>query len=86
MSIFSLITQPIFDFLFNLFPDLANFFSYITQFITMSITYLGCCCGLLLISNTMFITLFDYFIIKYSIYLGLKAYKLFMNIYNKFKI
>lgn len=86
MMIFNAITTPLFSFIFALFPDLANFFSYISQYITMSITYIGAASGLLLITNTMFISLFDYFVIKYSIYLGLKAYKLFINIYNKFKI
>ena len=86
MMLFSTITTPIFNFIFQLFPNLSDFFTNINSFLSMSITYVGACSGLLLITPTMFTALFDYFVIKYSIFLGLKAYKLFINVYNKFKV
>lgn len=86
MYIFSSITSVLFGVIFSLFPSLADYFNYITQFITQALTYVSACSNLLLISNSMFVAIFDYFIIKYSIYLAIKGYKLFINVYNKFKV
>lgn len=86
MMLFTAITTPIFNIIFSLFPDLSTYFQYINNFITTSITYIGASASLLFITTTMFTAIFDYFIIKYTIYLSLKAYKLFVNVYNKFKV
>lgn len=86
MYIFSSITSVLFGVIFALFPSLSDYFTYITQFITQALTYVSACSSLLLITNSMFVAIFDYFIIKYTIYLAIMAYKLFINVYNKFKV
>lgn len=86
MMLFTTITTPIFNVIFALFPNLSTYFTYINNFLSLSFTYIGASAGLFLVTTTMFIAIFDYFIIKYSIYLSLKAYKLFVNVYNKFKV
>lgn len=52
----------------------------------MSLTYVRSILSLLLINDTMIITLFDYFVVMYTIYLTVLVVKFAINIYNKFKL
>lgn len=52
----------------------------------MALTYVRSILSLLLISDNMIVTLFDYFIVLYTIYLTIIVVKFAINIYNKFKI
>ncbi len=85
-KLFDLLLSPILSVVFALFPSLANYFTYITNFLNMCFTYVRSILSLLLINDTMITSLFDYFIILYSIHLTIIAIKFAINIYNKFKL
>lgn len=85
-KLFDLLLSPILGVIFTLFPSLANYFTYITNFLNMCFTYVRSILSLLLISDTMISALFDYFIILYSIHLTIIAIKFAITIYNKFKL
>lgn len=92
-GIFYLITK-LFDFLLSpiilaitsLFPSLSDMFTHISTFLSYCFTYIRSILALLLINDTMITTLFDYFIILYSIYLVVITVRFAINIYNKFKL
>lgn len=86
MMLFNLIFSPIISIITSLFPSLSNLFTYLSNFIVISLTYVRSILSLLLINDTMIITLFDYFIILYTIYLTVLIVKFSINIYNKFKL
>lgn len=86
MMMFNLLFSPLISFITSLFPALGNLFTYLSNFIVMSLTYVRSVLSLLLINDTMIITLFDYFIILYTIYLTILVVKFAINIYNKFKL
>lgn len=86
MMMFNLFFSPLISVITNLFPALGNLFTYLSNFIVMSLTYVRSILSLLLINDTMIITLFDYFIILYTIYLTVLVVKFAINIYNKFKL
>ena len=60
-------------------------FTYLSNFITISLTYVRSILSLLLINDSMIVTLFDYFVILYTIYLTVLVVKFAINIYNKIK-
>lgn len=92
-GIFFLVTK-LFDFLLSpiiliitaLFPNLSDMFTYLSTFLGYCFTYVRSILSLLLINDTMITTLFDYFIILYSIYLTVLGVRFGINIYNKFKL
>lgn len=86
LMMFNLIFSPIISIITSLFPTLANLFTYLSNFLTISLTYVRSILSLLLINDTMIITLFDYFVILYTIYLTVLTVKFAINIYNKFKL
>jgi len=85
-KLFDLIFSPILSLVFALFPSLSSYFSHITSFLNMALTYVRSILSLLLINDTMISALFDYFIILYSIYLIVIVVRFAINIYNKLKI
>lgn len=86
MLMFNLIFTPIISLITALFPSLGSMFSYLSNFIVMSLTYVRSILSLLLINDTMIVTLFDYFIILYTIYITVIIVKFAITIYNKFKL
>ena len=86
MMLFNLIFSPIINIITSLFPSLGNLFTYLSNFIVISLTYVRSVLSLLLITDNMIITLFDYFVILYTIYLTVLVVKFAINIYNKFKL
>ena len=52
----------------------------------MSLTYVRSILSLLLINDSMIITLFDYFVTLYTIYITILVVKFAITIYNKFKL
>lgn len=92
-GIFFLITK-LFDFLLSpiilvitgLFPNLSDLFTHLSTFLGYCFTYVRSILSLLLINDTMITTLFDYFIILYTIYLTVLSVRFAINIYNKFKL
>lgn len=86
MMMFNLIFSPVINTITALFPALGNLFTYLSNFIVMALTYVRSILSLLLISDNMIVTLFDYFIVLYTIYLTVIVVKFAINIYNKFKL
>lgn len=86
MMLFNLIFSPLISAITSMFPALGNLFTYLSNFIVISLTYVRSILSLLLINDTMIITLFDYFIILYTIYITVLIVKFAINIYNKFKL
>lgn len=85
-KLFDLLFSPILSAIFALFPSLSNYFSYITNFLNMCFTYVRSILSLLLINDTMITSLFNYFIILYSIYLVVLSIRFAINVYNKLKL
>lgn len=86
MLMFNLIFSPVISLITALFPALGNLFTYLSNFIIMALTYVRSILSLLLISDNMIVTLFDYFIVLYTIYLTVIVVKFSITIYNKFKL
>lgn len=85
-TLYNIILAPILSGLIALFPDTANFFTYVTNFIiNRAMTYVVVCRELILFPRTLMIIVLDYFIIKYTIHLILITVRFAINIYNKFK-
>lgn len=85
-QLFNLLTAPIIATITVLFPSLSSFFNSISVFLGYAFTYIRSILNLLLIPDPLIIALFDYFVILYSIFIGIQAYKFAINIYNKLKI
>lgn len=86
MMMFNLIFTPLLNLISSIFPALGNLFTYLSNFIIMSLTYVRTVLSLLLINDNMIITLFDYFVVLYTIYITILVVKFAINIYNKFKL
>lgn len=80
-----IIISPFITILTSLFPDLGVAFSHISAFFSYSLTYVPFIRDFMLIPTTALTFLFDYFVIKYSIYLAKIAINFSINIYNKLK-
>lgn len=85
-KLFDFLLSPIILLITGLFPTLTNMFTHISTFLSLCFTYVRSILSLLLINDIMITTLFDYFIILYSIYLIVLAVRFGINIYNKFKL
>ena len=86
MMLFNMLFSPLISVITSLFPALGNLFTYLSNFIVMGLTYVRSILSLLLVTDNMIITLFDYFIVLYTIYLTVIVVKFAINIYNKFKL
>lgn len=84
-SVYSLLFAPFINIIFSLFPDLSTIINNITTFIPTMFSYFLTVMELMLIPRGCFILLFDFFAIKYSIYLINITIKLGVKIYNIFK-
>lgn len=85
-KLFDFLLSPIILLITSLFPSLGDLFNHLTYFLGLCFTYVRSILSLLLINDTMITTLFDYFIILYSIYLIVLSVRFAINIYNKFKL
>lgn len=84
-SVYSILFAPFISVIFTLFPDLSNIILHITSFIPTIFSYFLTVMELMLIPRGCFILLFDYFAIKYAIYLINVTIKLSVKIYHIFK-
>lgn len=84
-KIFSIIFTPFFTALFALFPQVSTYVSYITSFIELCTRYAGLFATLLFFPNNYMTAIFDYFVIKYSIFILSRSIKFIINVYNKLK-
>ena len=85
VKVFTIILTPLLSVVFALFPDISRFLSYIFTFFDYCSGYVTNVRRLLLIPNDLFLLFFDYIAIRYSIYLGIKAFNFIINVYNKLK-
>lgn len=84
-SVYSILFAPFINIIFSLFPNINDIFVHITDFLGVILTYFSSCLSLLLIPRASVILLFNYFLIKYSIYLIKITIKLGVKIYHIFK-
>ena len=85
LTIIQFILSPFLLAVTALFPDISTVVSSILMFLTQSLTYVTTILRLLLFTPDMFTLLFDYFVIKYSIFGLVSAIKFTVNLYNKLK-
>lgn len=84
-SVYSLLFAPFINLIFALFPSLTEIVTYITSFLNTACTYFLAVTELLLIPRGCLILLFNFYAIKYSIYLIQIVIKLGVKIYHIFK-
>ena len=84
-SVYSILFAPFINIIFSLFPALNDYFIHCVDFLTVAITYFRTCINLMLIPQGALILLFDFWLIKYSIYLVKITIKLGVKIYHIFK-
>lgn len=89
-KLFSLILTPVLSVILALFPDLSQIvntilgffnnyvFSYIT-FLVKILEHLAC------LPHWLIVFLFDYYLIKYTIYITVQAVRFGIQVYNKLK-
>lgn len=82
----SAIMSPIVSIITGLFPELGTAITNVTQYFTTIVTFIPLCLEFSMIPRTAIVFLFDYYLIKYSIYLGVSAVKAIIVIYNKLKM
>lgn len=85
ITIINFIFSPFMNALFALFPSVGEYFSHITSFFSQAFTYVATILQWFCFSPSMFVLLFDYYIIKYSVHLLIVAIKFAINMYNKLK-
>lgn len=85
MQLFSIILTPIISAITALFPQTANLFQYINTFLDSAFTYANFARLMLYIPSGAMVLLFDYFLIKYSVYLIRIGVKFAVTVYDKFK-
>ena len=89
-KLFSIILQPILSIILLAFPDLSQLTSSILTFFNDYIfTYVSFLVKMLehltFLPHWLIVFLFDYFLIKYVLYLTIQAVRFGMNVYNKLK-
>lgn len=84
-KIFDILFTPFFSALFALFPSLSSYLSYILNFLNQALTYVGAFTTMLFFPSNYMTAIFDYFVIKYSIFILSRSIKFIINIYNKLK-
>lgn len=80
-----LLLQPFITGITALFPATETMFSYILQYLTKALTYVSAIRVFVGIPVGVITMLFDYYAIKYSIYLLKIGINFAINIYNKLK-
>ena len=91
-GIFSLITMiaglvlsPIIAVITALFPDLSTAISNVLDYFTTMLQFVPLCLDFLMVPRQAITFLFDYYIIKYTVYISIRAIKAAFAIYNKLK-
>lgn len=68
-----------------LFPNLTYAINQVIDYFTTILQFVPLALDFLMVPREAVVFLFDYYIIKYSIYLIVRAIKLILAIYNKLK-
>lgn len=85
LTIIQFILSPFILAVTSLFPDLSIIISSILTFLSSALTYVTSLLHFLCFEPSMFTLLFNYFIIKFSIFGLVNAIKFTVNLYNKLK-
>lgn len=85
LTIVQIVLSPFFNALFALFPAVGQYFSHITEFFSSAIMYVGTILRWFLFTPEMWTLLFDYYVIKYGVYILVVAIKFTITMYNKLK-
>ena len=84
-GLFNLILSPFIAGITALFPSVNTYFNYISSFLNIALTYSTSALHLCLIPIGAITLLFDYLLIKYSIYLISIGIKFAMKVYTTLK-
>lgn len=82
----SIVLSPIVSIITALFPDLATAIANVTSYFTTIVQYIPLCLDFFMIPREAVIFLFDYYVIKYTIYISVRAIKACIAVYNKIKV
>lgn len=85
LTIANFVLSPFMSLITSLFPDLSQVILSITNFFSVAITYVSTILHWFFFDKSMWILIFDYYIIKYSIFLLTSAVRFTINIYDKLK-
>lgn len=84
-KMFDVIFSPVFSAISALFPSLGSFFTNINNFLVIALEYVSAGCQFMLIPQTAMLLLFDYYIVKYSIYLIIQGIHFINKVYVTLK-
>lgn len=82
----SVILSPIVSIITTLFPDLSVAISNVLSYFTTAVQFIPLCLDFLMIPRQAVVFLFDYYVIKYTIYISIRAIKACLAVYNKLKV
>lgn len=85
-KIANVILSPIIAVITALFPDLGVAITNVMSYMVLMVTYIPLALDFMMIPRDAIVFLFDYYVIKYTIYLSVRAVKSAITVYNKLKI
>ena len=86
LSIVSLFVSPVVSGVTSLFPDLLVYYNYIIDFFGMAFTYLTTVLRWFLFTPNMLMLLFDYFLVKWSIWVIGCTIRFGINMWHHLKL
>lgn len=84
-TIFNIIFTPVFAAIYALFPDVAQYFTYINNFLDYAFQYVNAALDFLIIPSAAMQLLFSYIVIKYSIFLVRQTIKFTFKVFTTLK-
>lgn len=85
-KIASVILSPIVAIITGLFPSLGTAITNVLAYFVIMFQFIPLALQFLMIPREAVIFLFDYYVIKYTIYISVRAVKSALVVYNKLKI
>lgn len=85
-KIASVVLSPIIAIITALFPSLGTALTNVIAYFTVMLRFIPLALSFMMIPREAIIFLFDYYIIKYTIYISVRAVKSALVIYNKLKL
>ena len=86
MMLANLVLSPIISLITALFPDLGTAITNVVAYFTSMLQFVPLCLDFLMVPRQAITFLFDYYVIKYTIYLTVRSIRACLVIYNKLKI
>lgn len=85
-NVLSGVFNQIADSILAMIPSLQDNISYVVTFLNTILKFVPLCLDFLMIPRACLVALFDYYLLKYGIYLFIRGFKFALNVYNKIKI